>query len=280
MTVLTLSPVRPRPLAVLTAAALALLVLTLVWSLSDARLIDGGPVWAKPMKFALSFVVLFGTLALVEARLSPAWRDGWLLRGTVVAMAVAMILEMGYIITQAAQGEASHFNFSTPYNAIMYGTVMAFGAFVLVAGVAVFGVAAARDRAARDRAARDRAARDRAATMGPALRQGVVWGFGLTLVLTLITAFTLGNMEGHFVGVPAPDAATIPLFGWSAAVGDLRPAHFLALHTMQALQLVGLWIDRRGGGAAWQVPAAAVIWVALTLGLFVQGLLGLPLIRL
>jgi len=121
--------------------------------------------------------------------------------------------------------------------------------------------------------------RDRAADLGPALRQAIAYGFVLTFVLTMITAMTLGGMDGHHVGLPGPDAATIPLFGWSAAVGDLRPSHFLALHAMQVLPLAGLWIDRRGLRAD-VMPLLAFAYVLLTMAVFAQALMGMPLIRL
>jgi len=253
----------PRPLVVLLAVSAALLALSLSWALLDPRLLDGGPVWAKPLKFAISFVLFFGTLALADSRLSPAWRDGWMLRGATLGMASALILEMGYMVFQAAQGQASHFNLSSPFHALMY-QLMGLGALLLVLGTALFGWAALRDSQA---------------DLTPALRLGIGWGFILSCLLTLVTAVTMSAMSSHFIGIPGPDAATIPLLGWSAAVGDLRPAHFVALHAMQAMPLLALLIDRPGRGPAlfW---LGSGLYVALTLGLFVQALLGLPLVRL
>ena len=252
----------PRPLVVLTALSAAVLAMTLIWALVDPRLLAEAPVWAKPAKFALSFVVLFGTLALVERRLSPAWRDGRLLRITVAIMAAAMMVELGYMILQAAQQQASHFNFSTPFTIIMY-QVMGVGAFSLILGVAIFGTAALRDRQA---------------DFGPALRWGVGWGFIMSFALTLITAGYMSSTGTH-VGSPAVGAATIPVMGWSASVGDIRPAHFLALHAMQVLPLAGLWMDRRGiapGNMRW----VALVYVVLVAAVFVQALMGMPLIRM
>ena len=65
------------------------------------------------------------------------------------------------------------------------------------------------------------------------------WGFILSFALTLITAGYMSSTGTH-VGSPAVGAATIPVMGWSASVGDIRPAHFLALHAMQVLPLAGL----------------------------------------
>lgn len=253
-----------RPLLVLTALSLALLGLSLLWAMADARTFLGDPVWLKPMKFAVSFAAMFGTLALLEVHLSPPWRDGLLARGTVAVLSAALIAEMAWVFHQAARARASHYNAETAFEAMMYQSVMGVGAVLLVLGIGVFGVIAWRDRDAR---------------LGPALRAGVVLGFGLSFVLTLVSAGALSAQGGHFIGTPPPGAATIPFFGWSAAVGDLRPTHFVALHAMQALPLLGWWLDRRGHGP-WIVGVAAVAYVGLTAALFAQAWAELPLIRL
>ena len=256
------TPARPSMVAVLTSLSVALLTLTVAWALIDPRLLGQAPVWAKPAKFALSFVVLFGTLALIEQRLSPQWRNGWTLQITAGVMATAMIIEMGYMIFMAAQQQASHFNYSTAFTTMMYG-VMGVGAVSLVVGIAVFGAVALRDAKA---------------DFGPALRFGVGWGAILSGGMTLVTAGYMSSTGTH-VGVMVPGAATLPLMGWSATIGDIRPAHFLALHGVQVLPLIGLWFDRRGI-AVRRMSWVALAYVVLTAAVFAQALAGLPLIRL
>ena len=56
----------------------------------------------KPLKFALSFAVLFGTIALIEPRLSPKVREGWPLRVIGWVMAASFLSEMAYMTYQAA----------------------------------------------------------------------------------------------------------------------------------------------------------------------------------
>lgn len=255
---------RPRLSVALTAISLVLFAAYLVAGALDPRLLEGAGVWAKPAKFALSFAVLFATLAWLETRLSPAWRDGRLLRLTLIVMTVSFAAEMGYMSVQAAQAEASHFNLSTPYHAFMYLAVMATGAVLLVAGIAVYGVAAARDHAA---------------ALDPGLRLGVSAGFVLSAVLTLIVASYMSQGTGHFVGVQTDPDRVLPLLGWSTETGDLRPAHFLALHAMQVLPVAGLLADRRAArNARLLVWLAAVGYAALTFGVFAQALAGRPLI--
>lgn len=261
------APVASRsPYEVLTVVSLVLLGLTVLWAFSEPRLIDGVPVWLKPAKFLLSFAVLFGTLALIEPRLSTELRGSFRYNAVAAIMAAAFIAEMAYIIYQAARGEASHFNDSTPFHAVMYYTVMATGAVALVASIGVIGWWVRRDTGA---------------DLGPALRDGIWIGFALSFVLTMIVAGTMSSGSGHFVGTHPEGAPVIPGLGWSGVTGDLRPAHFLSLHAMQALPLLGLWLDRQN-----DAPSLAVIWIAgliyaiATLAVFAQALMGMPLVRL
>lgn len=263
MTTLVLGPAPARPMVILTALSLAFLATCLLWAGFDNRTIDGTVVWAKPLKFSISFAVLFATMALVEPYFSQSWRDGRMFAGIAAVMAASMLLEMIYMIAMAAQMQTSHFNTATPFTGLMY-SLMGVGAVCLVIGVGLMGWAAFRDKDA---------------SFGPGLRAGVGWGFVLSFILTMITAGTMSSMAGHYIGTPAPGAAVIPLMGWSASVGDLRPAHFVSLHAMQVLPLLGLYSDRRAKGAGL-VKGAAVIYVVITLGMFGQALMGLPVIRL
>ena len=257
---------RPTQFRTLTVVSVVLLSLTVLWGFVDARTIEGVPVWMKPLKFALSFTVLFGTIALVETRLSERVREGWGLRITGWVMAAAFLSEMAYMMYQAGRAEASHFNLSTPFNEFMYAVVMAAGAVALVAATAVIGWIVRRDDGA---------------DLSPALREGVWLGFLLTFVLTMIVAGYMSSGTGHFVGVHPEGAPTLPLFGWSGVTGDLRPAHFASLHAMQALPLLALWLDRRGKeGSVRTVRYAAFGYAAVTFAIFAQALLGLPLIPL
>ena len=148
MTNLDDTPLSARPLVILTAVSLAFLALCILWMGFDSRQIAGSAVWAKPLKFSISFVVLFATMALAEPYFSPAWRNGRMFAGIAGVMAAAMLLEMIYMIAQASRGQTSHFNVATPFTAIMY-AVMGVGAVSLVVGVGLMGWAALRDKAAR-----------------------------------------------------------------------------------------------------------------------------------
>jgi hypothetical protein len=252
-----------RQLWLLTAISTAMMAVGLIWALFEARQFQDSLVWIKPFKFALSLSVFFATLALAFDRLSDGVQRQSKWRIVIAVLAAAFWLEMLYISAQAALGTASHFSVDTPFHGIMY-SLMGVGAASLVAGTALIGWAVLRDGAS---------------TLGGDLRFGIGVGFILSTVLTLITAFTLGGNGGHFVGVPPAGAAVIPFFGWSAAVGDLRPSHFVALHAMQAIPLLAWAVAGRASARAW-IIGGSVGYSALTLALYAQALMSLPLIRL
>ena len=115
-------------------------------------------------------------------------------------------------------------------------------------------------------------------TAPPVYRHAVLLGLWLTFGLGAIAGMYLGSHGTHWVGGTASDAGGLPLFGWSRDGGDLRIAHFLGIHAMQILPLLGWWLrDRVQGGRALVTVAAALLSV-VTVGVFVQALLGQPLI--
>ena len=255
----------PSQFFVLTVVAIVLAGLSVLWSFVDERTIEGVAVWMKPLKFSLSFVVLFATIALIETRLSEQARKGWALQIVTWVMAAAFLSEMAYMMYQAGRAEASHFNLSTPFNEFMYTVVMAGGAVAAVAATAVIGWIVKRNKAA---------------NLSPAMREAIWLGFLLTFVLTMIVAGYL-SATGRFVGVHPEGAPTLPLFGWSGVTGDLRPAHFASLHAMQALPLLALWLTRGGQtGSVRTIRLAAFGYTAVTAAVFVQALMGFPLIPL
>ena len=245
----------------LAVSAVGMTVLTAGMLGLDDRTLAGEPVWLKPFKFSVSFALLFATLAMVSFRLSDRWRQSWVLIGATAASAAAFAFEMAYIGAQAARAEPSHFNDSSPFHELMY-SLMGTGASALMATIAVVGIIAFVDRAAR---------------MGEATRIAVSAGFLLTVFLTVWVAGELAGNGGRFVGTPGPDARSLPLLGWSLEVGDLRPAHFLSLHMMQVLPLIGVLVDRAGLGVR-VVWTSAALYSALTLVVFFQALAGLPIV--
>jgi hypothetical protein len=173
-----------------------------------------------------------------------------------------MMAEIGCIYLQAARGTSSHFNLTSTFDIRVFNVM---GIMIMVNTLAI--VAAVwlvwRYR-----------------PYGPA---GYVWGVRLGLLLFLIGSVLGGMMihlNQHTVG--APDGGPgLPGLGWSTRAGDLRLAHFLGLHALQAVPLLGWWLARR-------LPRRAVLltwlgaagYAGLVAFLFVQALHGQPFIAL
>lgn len=259
-----------RPLMLFVAAMAVLTVVAAVGVFADPRVLTGVPIWLKPLKFAISFVLYGTTLAWMLSLLPRRSRTAERAATVVVAMGV---VEMVIIVGQVLRGTTSHFNESTPLNAALW-QVMGAAVMVLFTGHLVLGVAVLRGRIV-----------DRAA------RSAVGWGLGLTLLgmaaaIPMVAGADTG-IEGvagaHSVGV-ADGGPGLPLVGWSTTGGDLRIGHFVGLHALQALPILAMLLSRWGGrlDEATRVRLLVVAGTAygsLTVLLTWQALRGQPLLR-
>jgi hypothetical protein len=239
----------------------AIMALCLVAMLFDVREIRGVSVWVKPAKFAASLAVWCWTMAWAWAALDPAWRAGPVARAIVVGTIACGGFEVGWITLRAALGMPSHFA-NDALGAMVY-SAMGLAAVLLCLCAAVFGALVAwRGDAAMDRA----------------MRLAIAAGFVVAGVLGIFTGLAIGGGTGPYVGSVASDAGAWPPFFWSRSGGDLRIAHFLAIHAMQALPLLA-WALRRAGAAAprrW-IALGTAGWVGLTLGAFALARAGVAL---
>ena len=245
-------------LAILLAAAM--LPLLGAFAL-DTRLFQGINVWIKPLKFHLALVIYLITLAVFVRFASPdimrrAW---WLWHERAVVLAV--VLEIIWIGASAALGTGSHFNETTPLWASIYG-LMGIAAVLLTSASASLAWVIHRHPVG---------------DLAPVVRTGLVWGLGLTLPLTLVTAGTLSDMGSHWVGGSASDAGGLWLMGWSRDGGDLRVAHFFATHAMHVVPLLALGCAKMfGREAKLPIHLAALAYIVLVAGTFIQALMGRP----
>ncbi|MCX7645212.1 MAG: hypothetical protein N2Z62_07950 [Rhodobacteraceae bacterium] len=228
----------------------------------DARTWQEVNVWVKPAKFLASLALFTLNLALFARLLPPGMTARRSYRAFSVVVVLCILAEMAWIGGAAAMGTGSHFNHTTPALAALY-PIMGLVAITLTSASLVYGVAIWRHRAA---------------PPAPALRLSIALGLVLTFALTVAVAGFMATAGDHLVGQPET-GARLPVLGWSREVGDLRVAHFLATHAMQALPLLGLGAlalpARAAGPAVW---AAAAGYTALTLATFAQALAGQPVL--
>ena len=236
-------------------ACLAVFVVLLSAAAIDQRQFNGINLWIKPAKFHLSLGVLLLTQCFALMMLPEAVRHGRMARTLTWTMILATVFELAYITFRAARGEASHFNQTSQLAGLLY-SAMGLGAAWMMLVTIWIGIQVLRK------------------APGNGLAQATGAGFILSGILTLAVGFTLGGMGSHWIGGDQTDATGLPVMGWSTTGGDLRVAHFFALHLMQALPLAA-WT---GGNRAAIAAAAALLAVAAFT--FVQALDGLPFIAL
>ncbi|CAM5765899.1 ABA4-like family protein [Bosea minatitlanensis] len=248
------------------AAGIAMALLAIPTALAyaiDPRLFNGDPVWLKPLKFEISIAVYLFSFALLLPLTSEAFQRSRLGRFTVWPVIGLLFFELVYIAWRASRAEASHYNADGPAAIALYSAMgIAAVLFTAASGILAYGLA-----------------RKDAAPLPPILRRSLILGLGLTAVLGILSGATLSGAGGHTVGTPLPTAAVIPFFGWSLSVGDLRPAHFLALHAMQIVPGFALLASPlRPAVALRAVDAFALAYACLTGAALVAALNARPLL--
>ncbi len=208
----------PRLLTLLQRLVIAYGPLTAALAIAavvDPRTLMGEPVWVKPLKFSIS-IGLNGAALLWLVTRSPATP---FVRGAALLSALGLVVEQALIMLQAARGVRSHFNTDTAFD----GAVFAGMGASLAAGVGVATVVLAVVFVLRP-------------PPDPVLARVARSGLGLMLLGFAVGAVMLVR-GGHLVGT-VDGGPGLPLVGWSTVAGDLRPAHFVGLHGLQALIVV------------------------------------------
>ena len=221
-----------RPLLWLAAGMAALAGVAIVGMVIDPREVLGAPLWAKPLKFALSIGIYALTLSWLIGQLHRMRR---LARIAGTVSVIGLVIEMVIIVGAAALGDTSHFNVSTPLHSVLW-SIMASSIVVVWLMTLVVGIALFRNPLG-----------DRARTL--AIRAGVIIalvGMGLAFLMTAPTAQQLDDFQGiagaHAVGA-ADGGPGLFLLGWSTVAGDLRIPHFVGMHALQVLPIVVITLE-------------------------------------
>ena len=265
-------------LTLLGLAMLALLVVCLAGLALDTRLITNVPAWLKPMKFAISIAIYSCTLLWLLSFVQGHPRLVWLIS---VVTTFSFLVEAVVISLQVVRGVPSHFNFSTPFDETLFSIMGRFVVLIwlmnLLAAILLI-VQRIPDPA-------------------------FAWALRLGLLLTLVggasgvlmiqpTPAQLAALQAgrpvHMIGahsVGVEDGGPgLPVTGWSTTGGDLRVGHFVGLHALQAMPLVGWLLGRRHTRRLKDSHRTALTWIAglAYLGLFLlliwQALRGQPLL--
>jgi hypothetical protein len=246
-----------RPLFVGGAVSLALFVVCVALAAGDPTEILGLNRWIKPAKFFISIAIFLWTMAAYFQHLpgheATTRRLSW-------AMIAIFAIEMIVIAGQPLRGQRSHFNISTPFDGALFSIM---GAAIAVLTLLTAYVAYLYFTREID------------------LPPAVAWGMRLGLVVMLLGSIQGGYMStqaGHAVGVP-DGGAGLPFVNWSTEGGDLRAAHFVGLHALQAIPVFALLSERlRPNSPVWPTGLFAAVYTAGFTAIFLQALYGKPLL--
>jgi hypothetical protein len=210
-----------------------------------------GPVaWRKPFAFGLSFGLAALTVAWITTHLALGRRARWLLLGP---LSVAVTVEVAWVSVQRARGVPSHFNNSTPADALAF-NVAGGGSVAVVVLILLALTVLSWARSATS------------PVLASSIRSGlaillVAQSVGGTMIERGIASQAAGGVATHSI---SPD-------------GDLKLSHAVAMHAIQVLPLLAMWLlagSLPGRLARTLVRAASggyVLLTAATLLLAVQG---------
>lgn len=194
----------------------------------DHRHISGELAWIKPCKFGISLALYGATLIWLERFLTTGKA---FFRLTTMGALAGAILELIAIITQVLRGTTSHFNDATPLDAALWYMVK-LAIMPVSLAVIVLCVLLMRQK-------------NLPPVLGLSLRLGTLLTIigllpGVIMILPEAAQQFITEVEvnGHTIGF-VTGGPGLPWLGWSTVAGDLRAAHFVGLHALQVVPLVG-----------------------------------------
>ena len=195
----------------------ALTVIALILYFLDPTLITGVNGWLKPMKFAISITVYTWTFAWILTYLPSVKTQNFISCGVIVCMFVEITL----IYLQAARGVRSHFNVTTAFDGMIFsimGLFILLNTFLILYTIILF------------------------FSNKVELEAPVLWAWRAGLIFFFLGGISGGVMSAilhHSMGVE-DGGPGLPFLNWSTIGGDIRSAHFVTLHGLQAIPLAAV----------------------------------------
>ena len=226
-------------------------IICLMLMFTEETKILGVNRWLKPFKFYSSVGIMILTMAWLMYYLQDqkkVKRYSWM-------MVITMFFEVGLIMMQAIRNTTSHFNNTTPFNTVVFQVmgilIMAFTIVTVLVCISFFGQKLF------------------------SIPMAYVWGIRLGLLFFIIFSLEGGVMVGllrHTVGA-IDGGQGIPVLNWSRQHGDLRVAHFLGIHSLQVLPLVGNYL----ASTKKQMITFSILYFILCVVMFILAIKGIPL---
>jgi hypothetical protein len=95
----------------------------------------------------------------------------------------------------------------------------------------------------------------------------------IIFVIFSMQGLVMGARMAHTV-VGADGSIGLPVTNWSIPFGDLRIAHFLGMHALQVLLLLGFYVFKNTRGVVF----VSILYAVMVVAKFVQAVRGKPLI--
>ena len=237
-------------------------IVCIVGLIVDDRIFNGINVWIKPLKFAISSAIYVFTAGFLITLYPYSNRKKKILNNTV---AFAMMVDVIIITIQASRGVGSHYNMSSPLDALMYA---AMGIFIgiIVLTMLVFIIDTIR--------------------LKLKTTKTIQWAILMGWLVVFFGSWVGGQMISqlsHSVAV-ADGGAGLPFLNWSTIGGDLRIAHFFGLHGIQIIPLFAYWASKKWKSSSRKQIISVTLfgliyasWIGFT---FYQAKQGMALINL
>jgi hypothetical protein len=228
-------------------------IICLVLSKTTAIQINNINAFVKPTKFFFSVCIFCLTMGWIGYEL----HQPNVMNLYNIVLIVVMSFELFVITWQAANGRLSHFNISKPLYSTLF-SLMGVAISILTLHTAYLGYLFFK-------------------IDNLNIPMGYLWGIRLGIILFVIFAFEGGIMGAklqHTVGA-ADGSNGIAFLNWSKHYGDLRIAHFLGMHSLQLLPLLGFYVFKNPAG----IIAFAIVYFGFVVYNLVIALRGLALFK-
>lgn len=230
-------------------AVVALVCLVLI--AFDSRQISGANMWLKPFKFYASVAIMVFTMGWLLYYLDSAKS----IKRFSIGIVITMFVENGLILLQVVKGTRSHYNNSSVFNSMVFSVM---GLIIVIFTIISILICIKFFR-----------------QKNFIIASHYVWGIRLGLLLFIIFSLEGGVMIGqlrHTVGA-SDGGPGLPLTGWSSDHGDLRVAHFLGIHSLQILPMMGYFLAK----SKTQTILLSLGYFVIVSAVFVEALVGKPL---
>lgn len=216
----------------------------------DKRELFGVSIWNKPAKFFISTTILVWTIGWIMIDLPQKKMVKIISVGTLAMLSSELIL----ILVQAIRVTGSHFNVSNPLDGSIFG-LMGMLIFINSLFYILLFILFSKTKN---------------------LPKGYKISIQIGLFIFLVAGYEGYLMAGrlsHTVGAPDGQPGLFFL-GWAKAYGDLRIFHFVGLHGLQILTLVGWYFFKN---EPKKVMLFGLIYFLLSFGTLWMALQGKPL---